>query len=137
MADDYLQRLKAEPMPYAAHLGIELTEATPDVVKAEMMVTRELCNRHDILHGGAVMSLADNLGGLATGLNLDEGFMTTTIESKTNFLAAIPAGKMAFAECRPVHKGRTTMVWQTTITREDGRKAAVVTQTQLVLAKRA
>jgi len=136
LADDHLERLHAESMPYAEYLGIELTEATSDFVKAELLVRRELCNRNDIMHGGALMSLADNLGGLATGLNLEDGFMTTTIESKTNFLAAIPAGQKAFADCRPVHKGRTTMVWQTTITRDDGKKAAVVTQTQLVIKKR-
>ena len=64
---------------------------------------------------------------------MQAGFITTTIESKTNFFAAIPIGDTAHAECTPLHRGRTTMVWQTRITRDDGRLAAVVIQTQLVM----
>ena len=79
------------------------------------------------------MALADNLGGHATVVNLKPGFATTTIESKTNFFAALSTGDTAHAECTPLHRGRTTMVWQTRITRGDGRLAAVVTQTQLVI----
>jgi uncharacterized protein (TIGR00369 family) len=66
--------------------------------------------------------------------NLAAGTATTTIESKTNFFAAIPVGDTARAECTPLHRGRTTMVWQTRITRGDGRLAALVIQTQLVIA---
>ena len=79
------------------------------------------------------MALADTVGAIATVANLPEGATTTTIESKTNFLAPIPVGDTARAECTPLHRGRTTMVWQTRITRGDGRLAAVVTQTQLVM----
>ncbi len=79
------------------------------------------------------MALADTLGAIATVANLPEGATTTTIESKTNFFAAIPLGDTARAECTPLHRGRTTMVWQTRITRGDGRVAALVIQTQLVL----
>jgi uncharacterized protein (TIGR00369 family) len=82
------------------------------------------------------MAFADTLGAIATAANLPEGAMTTTIESKTNFLAAIPVGEVARAECTPLHRGRTTMVWQTRITRHDGRLAAVVIQTQMVLPAR-
>ena len=78
------------------------------------------------------MALADTLGAIATVTNLTEGTTTTTIESKTNFFAAIPAGDTARAECTPLHRGRTTMVWQTRVTRSDGRLAALVIQTQLV-----
>ena len=136
MTEDFLRRLHEAQYPFAKYLGIEFTEATPEVVKAELLVRPELCTRGEIMHGGAVMSLADNLGGAATWINLAEGFYTTTIESKTNFIAAIPVGQKALAECRAIHRGRTTMVWQTTIRREDGKTAAVVTQTQLVLAKK-
>ena len=135
MADEHLKRLREQPTPYAKFLGIHYTEASPDLIKAELEVRQELCTKPDILHGGAVMSIADNLGGAATVLNLPPDTWTTTIESKTNFLAAIPMGQKALAECRPVHRGRTTMVWETTITREDGKPAAIVTQTQLVLTK--
>ena len=86
-----------------------------------------------MLHGGAVMAFADTLGAIATVANLPEGTGTTTIESKTNFFAAILLGDTARAECTPLHRGRTTMVWQTRITRGDGRLCALVTQTQMVL----
>jgi 1,4-dihydroxy-2-naphthoyl-CoA hydrolase len=80
-----------------------------------------------------VMALADNLGGTATMANLPKGGRTATIESKTNFFAAIPAGDTAHAECTPLHRGRSTMVWQTRITRNDGRLCALVIQTQIVI----
>ncbi len=79
------------------------------------------------------MALADTLGAIATVANLPEGATTTTIESKTNFFAAIPVGDTVRAECTPLHRGRTTMVWQTKVTRSDGRVAALVIQTQLVI----
>jgi uncharacterized protein (TIGR00369 family) len=82
------------------------------------------------------MGLADNLGGTATFLNLPEGATTSTVESKTNFFASVAVGEVARAECTPLHRGRSTMVWQTRITRPDGKLAALVTQTQLVLAGR-
>jgi uncharacterized protein (TIGR00369 family) len=90
-------------------------------------------NRFGIMHGGAIMAMADNLGGTATSANLKPGQSTTTIESKTNFFAAVPVGDIAYAETTPLHRGRTTMVWQTRITRGDGKLCAIVTQTQLVL----
>jgi 1,4-dihydroxy-2-naphthoyl-CoA hydrolase len=122
--------------PFASLVGINITHVSPDRVTAEMPVRAELTNGNGILHGGAIMTLADNLGGAATMANLQAGFFTTTIESKTNFFAAIPTGETARAECTPLHRGRTTMVWQTRVTREDGRLAAVVTQTQLVIEPR-
>jgi 1,4-dihydroxy-2-naphthoyl-CoA hydrolase len=98
-----------------------------------MMVRDELCNGSGILHGGALMAFADTLGACATVLNLPEGARTTTIESKTNFLAPAPAGAKVIGESLPLHRGRRTMVWQTRITSEDGHLVAVVTQTQLVI----
>jgi uncharacterized protein (TIGR00369 family) len=123
-------------MPFSDFLGVELIEVTPERVVARMKVRPELCTRPAVLHGGAVMALADTLGGVATVANLAAGQWTTTIESKTNFLAAVPEGETATAECTALHRGKTTMVWQTKISREDGRIAAYVTQTQLVLAPR-
>lgn len=119
-------------MPFSELLGIKILSRAPDKVEAELFVREDLCTRPAILHGGAVMTLADTVGAIATVANLPAGAWTTTIESKTNFFAAIPAGETARAECTPLHRGRTTMVWQTRITRGDGRLAAVVTQTQLV-----
>jgi uncharacterized protein (TIGR00369 family) len=100
---------------------------------AELTARDELVNRNGTLHGGAVMALADNLGGTATVANLPEGGSTATIESKTNFFLPIPVGDTAHAECTPLHRGRTTMVSQTRITRGDGTLAALVTQTQIVI----
>lgn len=133
MADDQIAEFLERDTPFARHLGIVVTEATPDRVRAELPVRAELCTSPSVMHGGAVMAFADNLGAYATALNLPPGTTTATIESKTNFLANIPIGQKALAETTPIHKGRTTMVWQTRITREDGRLAAVVTQTQIVL----
>jgi len=119
--------------PFAAFLGLKITHVSPERVLGELVVRRELATIPDILHGGAIMALADNLGGAATVINLPKGARTATIESKTNFFAAIPVGDTAHAECTPLHRGRTTMVWQTRITRNDGRLCALVTQTQIVI----
>jgi uncharacterized protein (TIGR00369 family) len=119
--------------PFAKLLGMKITHVSPERVTAELPMREELNNRFNIMHGGAIMALADNLGGTATSANLKDGQSTTTIESKTNFFTAIPMGDTAYAECTPLHRGRTTMVWQTRITRGDGRLCALVTQTQLVL----
>jgi len=119
--------------PFADLIGMKITHVSKDKVLAELKVRDELNNRFGTLHGGAVMALADNLGGTATVANLPEGGRTATIESKTNFFVAIPVGDTAYAECTPLHRGRTTMVWQTKITRGDGRLCALVTQTQIVI----
>jgi uncharacterized protein (TIGR00369 family) len=132
MTDSYNRTADRQP-PFADFLGIKVTHISPERVTGELTVREELNNRFGIMHGGAVMALADNLGGTATTANLKEGQTTTTIESKTNFFAAIPIGDVARAECTPLHRGRTTMVWQTRITRGDGKLCALVTQTQLVL----
>jgi 1,4-dihydroxy-2-naphthoyl-CoA hydrolase len=132
----HLLRTIAEAQPaFFRLLGARIVEASRDRVVAELLVRDELANRIGALHGGAVMAVADNLGGTATFLNLPEGAGTTTIESKTNFFAAIALGDTLRAECTPLHRGRTTMVWQTRITRGDGKLAAMVTQTQLIMRK--
>lgn len=132
-ADDALNSLAMRQPPFAHHIGIRVTHVTRDRVEAEMRVGPEHANRNGMLHGGAVMALADNLGGTATVANLPEGMTTSTIESRTNFFASVALGDTVRAECTPLHRGRTTMVWQTRITRADGRLAAIVTQTQLVM----
>jgi uncharacterized protein (TIGR00369 family) len=120
--------------PFADLLGMKITHVSSERVAAELVVREELGNRNGVLHGGAIMALADNLGGTATIANLPDGAQTATIESKTNFFVAVPVGDTAHAECTPLHRGRSTMVWQTRITRSDGRLCAIVTQTQLVIA---
>ncbi len=126
-----------DPLPFAALMGVEVVSVTPELVVGELKVRKELCTRPDVLHGGATMAFADTIGAIATVANLKEGESTTTIESKTNFFAAVPLGDTARAECTPLHRGRTTMVWQTKITRGDGRLCAIVTQTQMVLTRKA
>lgn len=130
---DALEILKQNALPFADLIGVELVSASPDCVEAKLTVRKEHCTIPDILHGGAIMALADTLGGMATFLNLDKGSSTTTVESKTNFLSAVPLGDTASAKCTPVHRGRKLMVWQTHISRGDGKLAAIVTQTQMVL----
>jgi uncharacterized protein (TIGR00369 family) len=124
---------KLQPL-FAEFMGMKVTHISTERVEAEVLVREELSNRNGIMHGGAIMAFADNMGGTGAVANLPEGATTATIESKTNFFAAIPVGDIARAECTPLHRGRTTMVWQTKITRSDGRLAAIVTQTQIVLA---
>ena len=99
--------------PFADFLGIKLTHVSPERVTAELLVRDEIATMPAfIIHGGAVMALADNVGAVGTVVNLPEGAGTTTIESKTNFFAAIPVGETAYAEeSTPPHRGRTTMVW--------------------------
>ena len=89
---DALERIKQEMLPFAELLGIEFVAAAPDRIVAELTVRAELCTRPAVLHGGAIMAFADTLGGVGTMLNLPEGSGTTTIESKTNFIAAAPVG---------------------------------------------
>lgn len=122
-------------MPLARLMGIKLVEQSPDRVVAEMIVREDLCTTNSILHGGAYMAFADTIGAVATVLNLPAGAGTTTVESKTNFISAIKAGEVARAECTPVHRGKTTQVWTTRILRPDGKLAAIITQTQLVLVR--
>ena len=125
-----------EQPAFAGFMGMKITHVSPERVTGELPVTEQLTNRNGVLHGGALMAFADNLGGTAATANLPAtGGSTATIESKTNFFAAIPAGEVAYAECTPLHRGRTTTVWQTKITRSDGKLAAIVTQTQLMMQK--
>lgn len=115
-------------------LGIEFMAVTPDKVIAHMTVRKDLCTIGDHLHGGAIMAFADTLGALAAIMNMPQGARTTTIESKTNFIRGAPLGTRVTGESAPVHKGRTTVVCQTTIRSEAGKLVALVTQTQLVIA---
>jgi uncharacterized protein (TIGR00369 family) len=131
---DALQILAQHKLPFAELLGIRVTAAAPDRVAAEMMVRPELCTSPAVLHGGAIMAFADTLGAMGTILNLPLGTGTTTIESKTNFMAPALVGTTVTGEAMPLHRGRRTMVWQTRISTDQGRLVAVVIQTQLVLA---
>ena len=120
-------------------LGVPLDDQFVPVVGevlAEVVVREELTNRNGVLHGGALMAIADNLGGTATSINMPEGAGTTTIESKTNFIGGAPTGSRVIGEATPLHRGQRTMVWQTRVTTADGKLVAVVTQTQLVFPRK-
>src|SRR5216683_3747959 len=132
-----LAKLRELKLPFAELLGIEFTAAAPELVVAEMTVRAELCTIPAVLHGGAIMAFADTLGAAGTFLNLpptgpNGGAGTTTIESKTNFIAAAPLGSRISGTATPLHRGRRTMVWQTRVATAEGKLVALVTQTQLI-----
>ncbi len=118
--------------PFAKFIGVKFTFVTKTRIEAALTVTENHCTIPANMHGGAMMALADNMGGVGSFLNMPEGTTTATIESKTNFLRAIPMGQTAKAVTTPVNLGRTLHVWKTDIFREDGKLAAVVTQTQII-----
>jgi uncharacterized protein (TIGR00369 family) len=122
-----------QAMPFARLCGVELGEATAEAVTGTLAWAPERCTAGDVMHGAAIMALADTLGAACAFLNLPEGAHTTTIESKTNFFRAVRAGS-AHAMARPLHVGRSTIVVQTDITDDEGRRVAQVTQTQTVLS---
>ena len=125
-------------MPFANTLGVEIEHASKEEVIGTIKVAEPICTTGKIMHGGAVMAFADTLGALGAFLNLPEGAKaTTTIESKTNFIGAAPRDTTVRGVCKPIHVGRRTSVWQTTITRQtdagEEKMVAVVTQSQMVL----
>jgi 1,4-dihydroxy-2-naphthoyl-CoA hydrolase len=114
-------------------LGVKLTEVSPERVRAEMLVRADITTGGGILHGGSYMAFADTLGAVGTVINLPPGKRTTTTDSSTKFMAGARVNTTVSAECVALHRGRTTMVWQTSIRNAEGRLCAVVTQTQIVL----
>jgi uncharacterized protein (TIGR00369 family) len=123
--------------PFNKLLGVNIVLQTPERSEAEVYVREELLNRRGVMHGGAMMALADTLGGMTARISLPDGGSTATIESKTNFFASISKGDTVRAVCMPLHRGRTTIVLETRLTRGDGKLAAIVTQTQLVFDRKA
>ncbi|MGZ4187726.1 MAG: PaaI family thioesterase [Solirubrobacteraceae bacterium] len=129
MSESDLQSL-SDLIPFAAAIGMELLEATPELVVSRLQWSPERCTTGGVMHGGALMALADNGGGVCAFLNLPGGAVgTATIESKTNFLRAVREGAVT-ASSRPLHLGRTTVVVETELVRDDRKLAAKVTQTQ-------
>jgi 1,4-dihydroxy-2-naphthoyl-CoA hydrolase len=123
-----------EVMPFGAVLGIEVDEASPEEVRGGLQWASERCTAGGVLHGGALMGLADSLGGLCAYLNLPEGATgTATVESKTNFFRGVREGRVT-GSAKPLHVGRTFIVVQTDLRDDQGRHVAQVTQTQAVLS---
>jgi 1,4-dihydroxy-2-naphthoyl-CoA hydrolase len=119
-------------MPFAAGLGVAVSAAGKEEVRGRLDWAPERCTAGGVLHGGALMGLADSLGAICAFLNLPEGASTATIESKTNFFRAVRGGHVD-AVSRPLHVGRTSIVVQTELADAEARPVAVVIQTQAVL----
>jgi 1,4-dihydroxy-2-naphthoyl-CoA hydrolase len=114
-------------------LGVRILTLEPERVVAELAVRPDLCTTGEILHGGACMAFADTLGAVGTFINMPPGKRTTTTDSSTKFIGGARVNTTVVGECVALHRGRTTMVWQTTIRSAEGKLCAVVTQTQLLL----
>ncbi|HYJ97445.1 MAG TPA: PaaI family thioesterase, partial [Burkholderiaceae bacterium] len=132
MLDPAALQQRIDPL-FPGLMGVRLRELAQDRVLAELTVRPDLCTTGGILHGGAVMAFADTLGAIGTVLNLAEGKRTTTTDSSTKFIAGAKVNTVVTGESVALHRGRTTMVWQTSIRNAEGKLCAVVTQTQLVL----
>jgi uncharacterized protein (TIGR00369 family) len=122
-----------DAMPFAATAGVELLAAAPAEVRARLAWAPERCTAAGVLHGGALMTLADSAGAVCAYLNLPEGATTATVESKTNFLRPVSRGSVE-AVARPVNVGRTLILVQTELRDDGGRLVTLVLQTQAVIA---
>lgn len=136
MADHETRTLDEIPPPsaFSALLGIEFALCTPEEVVCSLVVTEAMGNRNGVLHGGALMALADTAASTASFINSPAGVSNTTIETKTNFIRPVLVGETLTARCVPVHVGRFTIVLQVTTTRPEGKVAAVTLQTQMLLS---
>ena len=128
-----LDSLQSRLPDYPRALGMVYLEASSDRLVAEITVREDMSNGNGTIHGGALMTFADTLGAVATYLNIPRDKGTTTLESKTNFIAPAPIGTRLIGEATPLHRGKRTQVWETRISTAEGRLVAKITQTQLVL----
>lgn len=131
--DNLAAAINENNAPFAKLMGVEMTLVTKARIEGTVEVTKDHCTVPDVMHGGAIMAFADNMGGVGAFMNMPPGARTTTVESKTNFLRPIPVGQTARAVTTPVNLGRQLQVWKSEIFRDDGKLAAVVTQTQIIL----
>jgi len=129
-----IDRINANPLPFAQLLGIEFLSVEADTLAARMLIRPDLCTIGGIAHGGSIMSFADTLGAAAAFVHLPaDAKGTTTIESKTNFIAGAPSGSTVIGRTTLVHRGRRTQVWQTRVETEQERLVALTVQTQMNL----
>jgi uncharacterized protein (TIGR00369 family) len=120
-------------MPFAVATGVEVTEASQTRVVGRLPWAPDRCTTGGVIHGGALMTLADSTGAICAFLNLPDGAITTTIESKTNFVRAVREGDAAVAVTEPLHVGRTTIVVRTEVRDMRDKLVAHVVQTQAVV----
>lgn len=134
MTDDERLAAVVKMVPFSAHLGFEIKEMGADRVIVHALIRPECCTSGGTAHGGFLMALADFTGAVGAFQVLPDGAKgTTTIESKTNMMGAIPEGSTLVATATPLHVGRRTSVWVTRVESADGKLASVTTQTQLAL----
>lgn len=124
-----------EMIPFAGLIGVEVVTTAPEEVRGRLEWKPERCTTEGVLHGGVLMAMADTIGAVCAFMNLPEGAGTATIESKTNFFRAVRKDYVE-AIATPLHVGRTTIVVQTDLRDADGKRVALVTQTQAVLPAR-
>ncbi|GLZ42506.1 PaaI family thioesterase [Actinokineospora sp. NBRC 105648] len=129
------EELLLAQLPFARLLGVRLVTATREEVRAELDWSPERCTVFSVMHGGALMGIADTVGGVLAYLNLPAGAQTSTVESKTNFLRAVRAGVVT-AVATPMHVGAQFIVAQTNLLDDTGALVAQTTQTQAVLHPR-
>ena len=130
-SDEKFTDLIRKIMPFCDVLGLSVISATPQRVEATADWAKERTTVFGGLHGGYIMAIADSVGALCASQNLPKGAETSTIESKTNFLRPVTGGTVTIVAA-PIHVGRTTIVVQTAITRDDGKSVSLTTQTQAV-----
>ncbi|MFC9429547.1 PaaI family thioesterase [Streptomyces sp. NPDC056987] len=118
-------------MPFARITGVRLAEADTSLVRGSLPWAPDLCTAMGVLHGGALMTLADSVGAVCAFLNLPTGATTSTVESKTNFFRAVRSGTL-HAVARPLHVGRSIIVVQTELADGDGRQVGLTIQSQAV-----
>jgi uncharacterized protein (TIGR00369 family) len=119
-------------MPFAVAVGITIDAASKDEVQGRLPWAPDRCTTAGLMHGGAVMTLADSLGAVCAFFNLPDGASTSTISSATNFFRGVREGEVR-GTARPLHVGRTTIVVQTELRDSNDKPVALVTQTQAVL----
>lgn len=120
-------------MPFAVAAGVQLASATPEEVVGALEWSPDRCTIGGVLHGGALMTLADTVGAVCAFLNLPQGAGTSTLESKTNLFRAVRSGTVT-ATSTPLHVGRTTIAVQTSLRDDAGKLVSLTIQTQAVLA---
>ena len=129
-----IDRINANPLPFAQLLGIEFLSAEADALSARMLIRPDICTIGGIAHGGAIMSFADTLGAAAAFINLPaDAKGTATIESKTNFVAPAPAGSTVIGRTTLIHRGSGPRSGKRCVATEAEKLIALVVQTQMNL----